>query len=127
MKKTLLKTLLVAGLTLSTAIPAFAATWYSSNITLPRTGSMTTVTRAATASSQYTKVTDNAYDVNGRIVTSSGTVLSTYVTHQDSQNSAYGTVYTHKTGTSVGDNIKAEFKTSAVNYFTTTAKISWSP
>lgn len=127
MKKNLIRTCIISSLLLSLSIPAFAsigdAGWYSTSLTLPRSGAMTTTQRAATNKNQETQVENNAYDVLGRIVNSGGTSLSSYKTHEAKQDQAY----THNTGTTKGDKISAQFKTSAVNYFTTTATIGWRP
>jgi len=127
MKKGIVKALLCTILIASFPVAAFAETWYSSDITLPRTGSWTTVTREATANTQKTKVTNNKYDVNARILNSGGKALSDYKKHQNEGNDDYGIEIEHKTGTAKGDKIKAEFKTTAVNYRTTTATLSWRP
>lgn len=115
---------------LSIALPmiASAATWYSSDITLPRTNSWKTVVRHATGSQQQTRVTNNAHDVLGKIVlAANGSDLSNYYTHPAEGKDGYGTIATHNTGTNVGDNIQGEFKTTWDNYRTTTATISWAP
>lgn len=126
MNKKIVSGTLVLTLVLPTL--ASAATWYSSSITLPRTGSWKTVEREATGSSQQTQVTNNKYDVLGRIISAvNGSALSSYVTHQDTDNSANGAIFTHKTNTKVGDRIKGEFKTAATNFRTTTATIAWAP
>lgn len=127
MKRTIIKTCIISTLVLSLSIPALAeigdSGWYDSNITLPRTGSWSTTIRAATATDQQTQVKSNDYDVLGRITNSGGTSLSDYETHDSGDD----TMITHDTGTSSGDKIKAQFKTSSVNYRTTTADLGWRP
>jgi len=118
-----IKSLVVTTMFLSISIPVFADTWYSSSLTLPRTGSMTTTVRKATANTQQTKVTNNAYSVYGRIDTSTGVALSSYGEHRAWESD----IITQNTGTAVGDSIEAEFKTGPYNYRTTTATIAWRP
>lgn len=122
------KVVMLGTLAFCLTIPmiASAATWYSSTITLPRTGSWKTVTRQATRSFQQTKVLNNKYNVNARIVyAANNDALSDYETHGDTSDHDYGQAITHNTG--VGDNIKAEFKTDLLNYNTTRSDLSWAP
>lgn len=127
MKKRIIKALLCTSLIVSLPITAFASTWYGVRITLPRTGSWKTITRDATSDKQKTQVFGNKYDVNGRIVTASGAALSSYKKHQNDSHKDNGLEIQHNTGAAKGDDIKAEFKTTVINYRTTTADLWWMP
>jgi hypothetical protein len=118
-----IKVLVGSAMVLSISVPVFAGTWYSTSLVLPRTGSMTTTVRKATTNSQETEVTNNKYEVDARIDTSSGVPLSSWGSHRAWESD----IITHNTGTKTGDSIKAEFKTSGINYFTTSATIAWRP
>lgn len=127
MKKNIIKTSIISTLLLSLSIPVFASIgdsgWYSSTITLPRTGSWTTTARKATASNQEVQVKGNNYAVHSRIITNSGTTLTKYKTHKAGDN----TELTHSSGTTKGDTIRAEFKTGATNYKITKCTLGWRP
>lgn len=126
--KKLSSIILASACSLLLSAPIFA-TWYSSDITLPRTGSwISSVTRQATDNNQETKVTNNDYLVKGRIILAgSEQPLSSWVNHPKQGSSNYGSVFVHNTNTSLGDNLKVEFKTQVINFRTVTATLAWRP
>lgn len=121
--KKYIKKVVIAGILISSiSIPAYAS-WHWSDITLPRRGAWSTVTREASGGTQKTQVTKNAYAVNSRIIGDNGVGLSGWRKHKPGT----GTIRTYKTGVHAGEDIKAQFKTSVINYRTTTARLAWEP
>lgn len=115
-------TSLAIAATVLTPIAASAATWHSANITLPRTGQWDTTNRTALSNDQGTYVKNNKYTVYSWIETSKGNQSGPTRTWD---NNGAGAQY-HNTGLK-GASIHASFKTSAINYNTTTAYLEWAP
>ncbi|MED1058986.1 hypothetical protein [Bacillus mycoides] len=119
--KKIIASLAIAA-TVVTPIAASAATWHSASVTLPRTGQWNTVDRTALSNTQGTYVKNNNYKVYSWIESSKGNQSGPTRTWN---NDGAGAQY-HSTGLK-GAKVHASFKTSAVNYKTTTAYIEWAP
>lgn len=121
--KKLLASLAIAA-TVITPIAASAATWYKADITLPRTGQWNTTDRTAVSNTQGTYVSNNKYDVYSWIENRmNGTRVGPTQYWEGGRSTG---AQFHKTNM-YGKDIHASFKTSAVNYFTTTAHVEWAP
>ncbi|MBX4272139.1 hypothetical protein [Clostridium estertheticum] len=123
MKSKVIKSVVTGLVMLSISVPVFAASWFSSSITLPRTGFMTTTERNATGNIQYTKVTDNSYDVKSRIDDSHKNGISDFVTHRAGKSDQF----THNSDTVKNNTIMAQFQSPWNEYRTNTVTIYWIP
>lgn len=117
-------TSLVVIATFLMPITALASTWYSMDVTLPRTGTWSTIDRNATSDIQLTSVSSNKYDVYSWIELNTND-LQVGPTRKWPGDKPTSAQY-HVTGVN-GSSIHATFKTGFFNYYTTTAHIAWQP
>lgn len=106
-------------------ISASAATWYKKNVTLPRTGDWDTVGRKAVSNTQGTFVSKNSHKVYSWIeVHATDKQVGPDRTWDGGEKHPHAQY--HYTGLK-GAKLHASFKTTWINYFTTTAHVEWAP
>ncbi len=124
MKKKVCTVLVASILVFSLATAVFAATWFESWITLPRTGGVwSTVERLATSGQQATRVREGNNGIFGRILIVPSGLVTPWTWHPANQN----TTAEHTTSVALGTALRGQFRTAEWEIRLTSAFLAWRP